>query len=127
MKYLLDTHTALWSLGEYDTLSKTATEIIANESGSLYVSIVSAWEVAIKTGVGKLDFEGGSKRFIEEMRISRVKILGVESSHIHYVETLPLIHRDPFDRLLIAAAKVEDMTILTADKDIHMYDVLSLW
>ena len=127
MKYLLDTHTAIWSLGEDHKLSKTAKGIMADASRSLYISIVSAWEIAIKVSCGKLNFGGGSERFLEEMQLSGVEVVGINGSYIKTTETLPFIHRDPFDRLLVATAKTEGMTILTADENITRYDVPSVW
>ena len=127
MKYLLDTHTALWSLYDKQKLSGKAKSIISNISFPLYISIVSAWEIAIKLNIGKLNLTGGSSYFLEKMNENGVRLLGLESSYIKQVEDLPLIHRDPFDRLLIATAIVENMTILTADENIHQYNIPYVW
>jgi PIN domain nuclease of toxin-antitoxin system len=127
MKYLLDTHTAICALGDNSKLSQTVAAIIADTSVSLSVSIVSAWEIAIKVSLGKLNFEGGSGRFLEKMRQNGVELLNLNGSHIKCLEKLPLIHRDPFDRVLVATAKTENMTLLTADKNIPLYDVLCVW
>jgi len=127
MKYLLDTHTALWSITEKKKLSKTAETIIVNTSLHICISVVSLWEIAIKISIKKLNFEGGVECFLEEMQKNGALLLGVESSHIKCVETLPFIHRDPFDRMIIAAAKADGMTVLTADENIRKYDVLSAW
>ncbi|MCL1823695.1 MAG: type II toxin-antitoxin system VapC family toxin [Oscillospiraceae bacterium] len=127
MKYLLDTHTALWSLYDKQKLSGKAKSIISNISFPLYISIVSAWEIAIKLNIGKLNLTGGSSYFLEKMNENGVRLLGLESSYIKQVEDLPLIHRDPFDRLLIATAIVENMTILTADENIHQYNIPYIW
>ena len=127
MKYLLDTQAAIWALGDKAKLSEAAKKIIDNVSLSLCVSIISAWEIAIKVSIGKLNFVGGSAFFLEKMQKNGVELLTVEGSYIKQVETLPLIHRDPFDRLLVATAKADGLTILTADKNIHKYDVPSVW
>ena len=127
MRYLLDTHTAIWALGEKEKLSEEVKKIIDDVSLSLCVSIASAWEIAIKVSIGKLNFAGGSTSFLERMKRNGVELLNIEGSHIECVETLPFIHRDPFDRLLVATAKIGDMTILTSDENIHKYDVLSVW
>ena len=127
MKYLLDTHTALWALCNKAKLSETAKKVMGDVSITLCVSVVSAWEIAIKTSLGKLDFAGGSAQFYEKMRQNGIELLGIKDSHIKQVETLPFLHRDPFDRLLVATAKVEGMSILTADKNIPKYDVKSVW
>ena len=127
MKYLLDTSTAIWALGNKTKLSEKAKTIIDDVSLPLCVSIISAWEIAIKVSIGKLKFLGGSASFLEKMQSNGVELLNVKGSHIEYVESLPVIHRDPFDRLLIATAKADDMTILTADENIHKYDVPFAW
>ena len=127
MKYLLDTHTAIWAISNEANLSSRAKEIMVDISLPLCVSIISAWEIAIKVSIGKLNFDGGSIRFLEQMRSNGIEILGVEGSHIEGVEKLPLHHRDPFDRLLVATAMVDGMTILTSDENIKKYDVPSVW
>jgi len=128
MKLLLDTHTALWWVNEHDKLSSDARALLSDDTHSLYVSIVSAWEVAIKASLGKLyEFDGGVKEFLAEMEDNPVVFLPVEKRHVEMVETLPFHHRDPFDRLLVATAKVEGMTILTADENVREYDVSWIW
>jgi len=128
MKLLLDTHTALWWVNEHDKLSSKANVLLSDDSHSLYISIVSAWEVAIKASLGKLyEFDGGVKAFLAEMEDNPVVFLPVEKQYVAMVEALPFHHRDPFDRLLVATAKVEGMTILTADENIHQYDVPWVW
>jgi PIN domain nuclease of toxin-antitoxin system len=127
MIYLLDTHVAKWALEDKSKLSNTAKTIIDNASVRLCLSIVSAWEIAVKVSIGKLNFTGGSALYLEKLRQFGIEILGVESTYIKQVEILPFIHRDPFDRLLIATAKAEGMTILTADENIHKYEVPWIW
>jgi len=128
MKYLLDTHTALWWVNRHEKLSSFASAILLDRTNMLYVSIMSVWEVAIKTSLGKMpNFAQGSKAFLQKLDEMPVTILPISSHHIEAVETLPFIHRDPFDRLLVATAQTENMTILTAEKDIPKYDVLSAW
>jgi len=127
MKYLLDTNTAIWALGSKTKLSETAKAIIDDVSLSLCVSIISAWEIAIKVSIGKLNFVGGSAFFLAKMRHNGVEVLDIKSSHVEYVENLPFIHRDPFDRLLVATAKADGMTILTSDENIQKYDVSFVW
>ena len=127
MRYLLDTHVAKWALDDTSKLSDTAKAIIGNTSLRLCVSIVSAWEIAIKISIGKLIFSGGAALFLKKLRQFGVEILSIEESHIKIVEILPFIHRDPFDRLLVATAKAEGLTILTADENIRKYEVPSIW
>ena len=127
MKYLLDTSAAIWALYDTPKLSAKAREIIEDTSVPLCVSIISAWEIAIKVSIGKLDYAGGSATFMESMMENGIEVLSVQSSHVNQVEKLPFIHRDPFDRLLVATAKADNLTILTADENIRKYDVLAVW
>ena len=125
--YLLDTHTAIWFFNGDEQLSKTAHQIIRNFSNPVYISIVSAWEVAIKLGIGKLNILGKTADFIQDAETNNIILLPIKPSHLTVLETLPLIHRDPFDRLLIATAISEQMTFITADKNISQYDVPKIW
>ena len=127
MKYLLDTHTAMWALGEKAKLSFTAKSIIDDVSIPLCVSIVSAWEIAIKKSIGKLDFVGGSGFFLEKMEKNGIEILDLKGLYINNVENIPFYHRDPFDRILISTALSEGLTIITADENIQKYNVLWIW
>ena len=127
MIYLLDTHTAIWALGEKTKLSATAKSVIEDIAVPLCVSVISAWEIAVKMSIGKLIFAGGSEFFLEKMRQNGIEILNLESSHIKHVENLPFHHRDPFDRLLISIVLAEGLTILTADENIHKYDIPWAW
>jgi len=127
MKYLLDTHTAIWALEKNIKLSATAKGIMADSSLQMCVSMISAWEIAIKASIGKLNFIGGSRFFLEEMHRNGVALIPITSHHIETVETLPLLHKDPFDRLLVATAKADGMTLLTSDVHIHKYGVRTVW
>ena len=128
MKLLLDTHTALWLVNEHEKLSSKAKALLLNEAHELYISIASAWEIAIKASLGKLpEFQGGVGIFLANINNLPIILFPIMSRHLEMVENLPFIHRDPFDRLLIATAKAEDMTILTADENIHKYDVPFVW
>ena len=127
MKYLLDTHTAIWALGDTTKLSETAKAIFDDISIPLYISIISAWEIAIKASIGKLNYVGGAAFFLDKMQINGVELLNIASAHLTQVENMPFFHRDPFDRLLIATAKVEGMTVITADENISKYDIPVVW
>jgi len=128
VKLLLDTHTAIWMMNKHTKLPSQVKAMLLNDKNQLYISIVSAWEVAIKISIGKLpELKGGFKKFLTEVKDIPVVLFPIEPKHIEIVETLPFIHRDPFDRLLIATAIVENMTILTADENIQKYDVSSVW
>jgi len=128
MKLLLDTHTALWWVNEYEKLSSSVRNILMDDANELYISVTSLWEIAIKVSIGKMNgLTGGISAFNTVLKRMPVSILPVMQRHIVIVETLPFIHRDPFDRLLVATAKSEDMAIVTADENIHKYDVRYVW
>ena len=127
MKYLLDTHTAIWALGDKARLSRNAKAIIDDVSNPLCVSMVNAWELAIKVSLGKLNFVGGASFFLTRMEHNGIEIMDIEKKHLEIVEKLPFIHGDPFDRLLIATALSEGLTIITADDNIQKYDVPWIW
>jgi PIN domain nuclease of toxin-antitoxin system len=127
MRYLLDTQIALWLFEGSEKLSQAAQDIIFDDKNEIYVSIVSAWEVAIKVSINKLDFEGGSGVFLSSIKIHDMNILGVKGEYVTSVEKLPYIHRDPFDRLLISTALVEGFAIITSDGNIQKHDVSWVW
>jgi PIN domain nuclease of toxin-antitoxin system len=128
MKLLIDTHAALWLFNRHENLSAAARNYLLDEKAELYISIASAWEVAIKHSLGKLtEFPGGVKLFLSAIYENPIEIITVLPKHIEMVEQLPYIHRDPFDRLIIATALCEDMSILTADENIQKYDVSWIW
>jgi len=128
MKLLLDTHTVLWWVNEHKKLSLPVKNMLLDDANELYISITSLWEIAIKVSIGKLyDLSGGVSIFMATLKQMPVTVLAVKQSHIEIVETLPFIHRDPFDRLLVAIAKAEDMAIVTIDENIHKYDVRHVW
>jgi PIN domain nuclease of toxin-antitoxin system len=130
--YLLDTHAAIWFFNGNDTLSKTANQIIRDFSNPIFISIISAWELAIKTGIGKLEFDGKAAGFIRLAENNGITVLPIKPAHLTVLESLPLLHRDPAylrydDRLLIATAISEQMTFISADKNITQYDVPLVW
>jgi len=125
--YLLDTHAAIWFFNGDESLSQAANSIIRDLSNDIYISISSAWELAIKISLGKLDFSGKAAGFIRLAEKNRIAILPIKTVHLTTLETLPMIHRDPFDRLLIATAISEQMTLITADENIARYDVSKVW
>jgi len=127
MRYLLDTHAFLWCCEGSDKLSKTAKQIITDDDAQKYISMASLWEFSIKYSMGNLQFEGGLYRLCEIIEQSGFIVLPITQSCLICVIELPFLHRDPFDRMLIATAKAEGMTILTADENIHKYDVPSMW
>jgi PIN domain nuclease of toxin-antitoxin system len=125
--YLLDTHTAIWFFNDDNSLSRTAEQIILDQTNTVNISIASVWELAIKISTGKLKFPGNSIDFMRVAEDNDILVMPVECSYITTVEKLPFIHRDPFDRMLIATAIVEKMTIITSDASIARYNVPHVW
>jgi len=128
MKLLLDTHAALWLFNEHERLSPKAKALLLDSASELYISIASAWEIAIKASLGKLPgLNGGAGVFLAKVSDMPISLHPVAPHHIEALEALPFIHRDPFDRLLVATAKADGMTILTKDDNISRYDVPRVW
>ena len=125
--YLLDTHTAIWFFNGDDLLSETAKLAILDSSNSKYLSIFSAWELAIKIGLEKLDFSGKTAGFLRLADTNGFIVIPIKATHLTAFESLPFIHRDPFDRLLIATALAENMTLITADDNIAKYNIPQVW
>jgi len=125
MRYLLDTHILLWFFKDADRLSRQTREIILHPNSEIYVSIASAWEVAIKISLGKLDFIGGVGPLLDFVERNGFHVLPIRREHLKCIQTLPLHHRDPFDRLLVATAIEEDFDMLTDDEKIGLYGVIA--
>ena len=124
MKNLLDTHTVLWFLNG-EKLSAKTKELIIN--GENYISVVSLWEIAIKMNINKYSFDGGFPAFKKLIKNNGFIVLQIEDEYLERLFELPLIHRDPFDRLIITTALAEGLTIITADENIQKYDVSWIW
>lgn len=129
MKALLDTHTFLWWITDSSQLSQHAREIISNRTNNLYLSAASGWEIVIKASLGKIKLpQDDILPFItEQLTVNAITPLSVQMNHACQVIYLPLYHRDPFDRLIIAQAQLENMPIITADNEIANYDVEIIW
>ena len=126
MKYLLDTNALLFVFSAPSKLSVRARRIVRGEL-HLSVSVVSFWEIAIKQSIGKLQFNMTIPN-LESLCIGRnIQILSLGSTAIERIKALPTIHGDPFDRLIIAQAQMEDMTIVTCDKIMPQYPVKTVW
>ena len=127
MKYLLDTHVVLWAAENSPMLSDRVKDIILDEAAEKYVSITSAWEVAIKLGTKKLHLDGGLSEFFRMIDDNGFVTLSVEREYLQYIPQLPDHHKDPFDRLLLSTAITEDMILITIDENIHKYNVSWIW
>lgn len=126
MRQLLDTHIFIWFVMGDPRISVSMRSQIENNENLL--SIASVWEMAIKHSIGKLNFGLAFNEFIEQQIIRNgIELLPITIDHITVVATLPLHHRDPFDRILIAQALVENIPILSADKIFDAYPIRRVW
>jgi PIN domain nuclease of toxin-antitoxin system len=128
MRLLLDTHVFLWWVGNSKELSVAAREAISDTGNECFVSLASCWELSIKCSLGKLRLSQSIEQFIpEQMAANGFRLLPIEFMHISLIENMQFHHRDPFDRLLIAQAKAEKLTVVTADSAFALYNVNRLW
>jgi len=126
--YLLDTGVWLWSVGDPSRISRKARDVMADVSHEVFLSAVTSWEVAIKAASGKLHLPEPPDLYVPRRMASQgLRPLAVSHEHALTVFALPAYHRDTFDRLLIAQAKVEGMTLISADKIFDRYPVQLLW
>ena len=123
MKLLLDTHVLLWWLADDASLGEAAREAIATPENLVVISAASIWEMRIKQAIGKLDLP---LHFDEVLAKQAFEPMAVTVAHAHAVEDLPLLHRDPFDRMLVAQARVEGLTLVSHDQLVLQYDVPTL-
>ena len=127
MKLLLDTHTFLWWDSEPEKLSQRALELCQNPENMLVLSVASIWEMQIKIQLGKLRIKMPLAELIRQQQENGIEILPVEASHVFAVENLPNHHKDPFDRLLVAQAIVEEAVLISSDPLITQYPVSVAW
>jgi PIN domain nuclease of toxin-antitoxin system len=128
MKLLLDTHALIWLANNPENLSSLAVELIQDRSNDLLLSVVSVWEMAIKLQLGKLQLNRSlSSLIITQQQVNDLQILTVQLVHVLAVESLPVYHKDPFDRLLIAQAITENLPILSVDEVFDHYPIQRLW
>lgn len=128
MQLLLDTHTFLWWIDDAPALSKKARVAIGKAGNECFVSLASCWEMAIKTSLGKLTLSQPLDRFIpEQLAANGFQLLDIDFRHVSRVAAMPFHHRDPFDRLLIAQASAEKLTMVSADAAFDAYDLSRLW
>lgn len=124
MRYLLDTHCWLWLQASPERLSKEVLALLEDSANDLFFSAASSWEIAIKYALGKLPLPEPPARYVpSRMRISGCGGLPVQHVHAVRVAELPLHHRDPFDRLLVAQAQIEKLVLVTVDRQFEKYDI----
>jgi PIN domain nuclease of toxin-antitoxin system len=127
MRLLLDTHAFLWLTGD-SAASERAKAAFLDNNNELYFSMASYWEICIKVGIGKLKLGADWQRAIDkEVDLNAIQWLPVEKVHCQKLIDLPLLHGDPFDRMLIAQALSAELTLMTADRNISQYAVPTLW
>jgi PIN domain nuclease of toxin-antitoxin system len=126
-KYLLDTHVVLWVAENSPMLSEHAKNAILDVNTEKYVSIASAWEVAIKLETKELRLDGGLSEFYRIIDENGFYMLMVKREYLLGLPVLQDYHKDPFDRLLLATALMENMTIITVDENMHKYGISFLW
>jgi PIN domain nuclease of toxin-antitoxin system len=128
MSYLLDTHAYLWWTLDHPRLSHLAREIIEDAQSDVFLSVASIWEIATKHAIGKLTLRAPLARVvIDEPDRNGIKTLDVSREHACRTAELPLLHRDPFDRMLVAQAQVEDLDLITRDPAVSAYAVRVIW
>ena len=128
MKILLDTCTFLWLITDDIALSASARNAFVDPDNDVYLSVVSVWEITVKHGLGKLPLPGSPERFIPIQRDRHgITSLPLEEQALLYLSKLPLLHRDPFDRVLVCQAIQHELTLLTPDSLITQYPVRTAW
>lgn len=121
MKLLLDTHLLLWAADQQGRLSADAVGLISDPANELFFSAASLWEIAIKQGLGRADFKVDARLLRRGLLDNGYSELPVASEHAVAIDSLPSLHKDPFDRMLVAQAMIEGITLLTADSILAQY------
>jgi len=128
MRLLLDTHAFLWWIADDPRLSERARKVIADAENEVYFSAVSAWEIVTKVGLGRLALPEDLDGFLaEQLRKNRFLPLAITIPHTLRVRALPEVHKDPFDRLLVAQAQAEGLVLVSGDRWVGHYPVPVLW
>jgi PIN domain nuclease of toxin-antitoxin system len=128
VRLLVDTHCWLWSLLSPERLNEQAQIALKDPENEISLSVASTWEIVVKFGLGKLDLPSPPPEYIPD-RLNQLghQTLTIRQEHVFRLGTLPSHHRDPFDRLLVAQAQVEELRLMTADKVLTAYDVPIFW
>lgn len=128
MNLLLDTHAFLWFIAGDSALSQSARSVIEDEGNNLYLSVASLWEIAIKVSIDKLTLSEPFETLIpEQLAENGIELLDISVEHTALIASMPFHHRDPFDRLIAAQAKVERMTLVSVDEAFDAYGITRLW
>lgn len=127
MLCLLDTHTLIWFLENDKRLSNKAKKTIESEDNTSFIGIVSLWEIAIKLNLGKLEINVTIDDIVDETNQMGMVIIPISINAVKLVQSMPLHHRDPFDRLLIAQAEANELTVITDDSMFGNYNIRMEW
>lgn len=128
MNVLLDTHAFLWFIGADKRLSATARSTIEDPDNSCFLSMASAWELSIKGSQGKITFGEPFESFLpEQLSLNGFDFFNITWQHVAQVHSLPLHHQDPFDRLIISQSLVDELPVITRDRDFPAYGVATIW
>ncbi len=128
MRLLLDTHSFLWFILDDPRLSDSAKTLIETPTNAIEISPASYWEIAIKIRLGKYTLPQPFQGFMEtQIADNDFRVLAIEPRHVAPLTTMPLHHRDPFDRLIVAQALVEDVPIVSIDSQLDAYGIKRLW
>ncbi|KAF0192185.1 MAG: PilT domain-containing protein [bacterium] len=128
MKILIDTCSFLWFIEDNPKLSSVAKSLIEDEDNEIFLSIISVWEIAIKTSIGKLSITDTLSEFIKtQLKVNDIKLLNISLEDTYLVSSLPFHHKDPFDRLIISQAITGKLPIISYDSIFDSYSVSRLW
>jgi PIN domain nuclease of toxin-antitoxin system len=128
MQYLLDTHVLLWWITSDKRLSPKAEGLIRSHRNTIYWSVASSWEVSIKYSLGKLSFDEPSEDLLtSELNRNHIETLPILNEHAFLAGQLPAHHKDPFDRMLVAQARIESLGVISNDSKYQLYDVDVFW
>lgn len=128
MKILIDTHVFIWWTGDVKKLSSQVYDLLVDPNTDVMLRIVSIWEMQIKFSLGKLQLKTSLSQLVDdEVKANRIELLPLSLSHIYTLHSLPLHHRDPFDRMLIAQSMNTDLQIVSVDEKFDFYGVNRIW
>ncbi len=128
MKFIADTHAFIWFVTDSPQLSAQAKKLFESPESERFLSMASIWEIAVKTNLGKLSFDKPLEQFLpEQIVLNYIRLLDVSLSHALRIANLPLHHRDPFDRMIVAQSLTENLPILSNDNALDAYGVKRIW
>lgn len=128
MKFIADTHAFIWFITDSEQLSPKAKTLLESPENERILSAASVWEIAIKTSLGKLSFKKPLEQFLpEQIRLNYFQVLNISADHALRVASLPMLHRDPFDRMIVAQGITENLPILSNDTALDDYGIRRLW